>query len=69
MSNLINYSTTSQLVEDPRTSKRYKVRALAHKGFQPSHISLMLGIRYQMVRNYLVGMGEWENVQSGKYRS
>jgi len=66
---LINYSTTSELIEDPRTSKRYKVRALAVRGFAPSHIALMLGIRYQMVRNYLVGMSEWENVLSGKYRS
>jgi Holliday junction resolvasome RuvABC DNA-binding subunit len=44
----------NNLVEDNSRSKSSKIRALYGLGFSKSQIALMLGIRYQHVRNVLL---------------
>jgi hypothetical protein len=42
------------VVENPNMSKSAKIRALTKAGFSRSQVALMLGIRYQHVRNVLL---------------
>lgn len=44
----------NDLVENQSMSKSAKIRYLTKSGFSKSQVALMLGIRYQFVRNVLL---------------